>query len=79
MANEILTIGKCISPFCRTEWFHLHVKIAFFHLSVWLIGQGGWKSHCRPGFNSWQFRHKYDVGQKLQILNILKLESFDSI
>ena len=43
------------SPFCRTEWFHIHVKTAFVHLSVWLIGQGGWKLRRRPRFDSWQF------------------------
>ena len=37
------------------EWFQIHVKIAFVHLSVWLIGQGGWKLRHRPGFDSWQF------------------------
>ena len=24
--------------------------------SVWLIGQVGWKLHCRPRFDSWQFK-----------------------
>ena len=43
------------SPFCRTEWFHIHTKMAFCHLSVWLIGQGGWKSRRRPGLDFWQF------------------------
>ena len=28
---------------------------AFFHLSVWLIGQGGWKFSSRPVLDSWQF------------------------
>ena len=55
----ISTIGKSpgneSSPFCRTKWFHIYVKIAFFHLSVWLIGQGGWKFCSRPWFYSWQF------------------------
>ena len=32
----------------------VHKKIAFSHLSVWLIGQGDWKSRRRPGFDSWQ-------------------------
>ena len=31
------------------------MKIAFFHLSVWLIGQGGWQLCSRPGFESWQY------------------------
>ena len=42
----------------QTGFMHndiVHVRIAFFLLSVWLIGQGGWKLHCRPGFDSWQF------------------------
>ena len=34
-------LGNEGSPFCRTEWFHIYVKMAFFHLDVWLIGQGG--------------------------------------
>ena len=42
------------SPFCRTKWFHIHVKMAIFHLSVWLIGRGGSKLCSRPGFYSWQ-------------------------
>ena len=42
---EFQPLGNDSSPFCRTEWFHI---LAFFHLSVWLIGQGGWKfcSRC---------------------------------
>ena len=34
---------------------YVNEKIAFSHLSVRLIGQGDWKSHSRPGFDSWQF------------------------
>ena len=49
---EFQPLGNESSPFCRTEWFHIHVKIAFVHPSVWLIGQGGWKL---PWFDSWQF------------------------
>ena len=26
------------SPFCRTEWFHIHVKMAFFHCFTWVFG-----------------------------------------
>ena len=52
---EFQPLGNENSPFCRTEWFHIHIKIAFFHLSFWLIGQGGWKFRSRLGFNSWQF------------------------
>ena len=52
---ELRPLGNVSSPFCRTECFHLHVKIVFIHLSVWLIGQGDWKFHSRPGFDSWQF------------------------
>ena len=36
---EFLPLGS--SPFGRTEWFHRHEQVAFFHLSIWLIGQGG--------------------------------------
>ena len=28
------------SPFCRIAWFHIHIMVAFFHLSVWLIDLG---------------------------------------
>ena len=38
---EFWPLGSESSPFCRTEWFHIHTKIALFHLSVWLIGQDG--------------------------------------
>ena len=48
------------------EWFHIHVKTVFFHLSVWLIGAVDLGSI--PG-NS-QVRQKGVVGQKLQILQI---------
>ena len=53
--REFRPLGNESSPFCRTEWFHRYVKIACFHLSVWLIGNGGWKIRRRPGFDSWQF------------------------
>ena len=48
---EFWPLGKESSPFCRTKWFHLQLKIAFFDLSVWL----GWKFCSRPSFNFWQF------------------------
>ena len=51
---EFRPLGNEKSPFCRTEWVYLHEKTAFSHLSVWLIGQGDWKSRRRPGFDSWQ-------------------------
>ena len=69
---EFQPLGNESSPFSRTEWFHIHVKIAFFHLSVWLIGQGGWKFCSRPWFDSWQFAS--DVEQKLQ--NLQNLDFF---
>ena len=53
---EFRPLGNESSPFCRTEWFQIHVKIAFFHLSVWLIGQGGLKFRSRPWFDSRQFK-----------------------
>ena len=37
-----------------------NVKMAFFHLSVWLIGQGGWKICSRPWFDSWHFAVQAD-------------------
>ena len=46
---EFRPLGNESSPFCRTEWFHIHVKTAF----NWLIGQGGWKLRSRPRFDSW--------------------------
>ena len=52
---EFRPLGNESSPFCRTEWFHIHVKMAFFHLSVWLIGQGSRKLRRRPWLDSWQF------------------------
>ena len=52
---ESWPLGNESSPFCRTEWFHINIKTEFIHLSVWLIGQGGWKLHHRPRFYSWQF------------------------
>ena len=52
---EFWPLGNESSPFCRTEWFHIHVKMAFFHLSVWLIGQGGWKFSHSHWFDSLQF------------------------
>ena len=33
----------------------IHKKMAFFHPSVWLAGQGGWKLCRRRCFNFWQF------------------------
>ena len=40
------------SPFAEQN---VHVKIAFVHLSVWLIGQGGRKFSSRLWLDSWQF------------------------
>ena len=66
---EFRLLGNASSPFCRTEWFHVHVKIAFFHLSVWLIGQGGWKFRRRPGFDSWQFAAQAGMRRWTEIPN----------
>ena len=52
---EFQPLGNESLPFCRTKWFQNYIKIAFFHLSVWLIGQGGWKFCHRPGLGFWQF------------------------
>ena len=35
---EFWLLGNKRSPFCTTEWFHIHVKAAFFHTSLCLIG-----------------------------------------
>ena len=58
----------------------IHVKTAFIHLSVWLIGESGKKLRCRPRFNSWQFESQAElrknvVGQEIanvQIWDFLK-------
>ena len=44
----------------------------FIYLSVWLIGQGGWKLRRRHRFNSWQFetQTKSVVGQEIANLQI---------
>ena len=46
---EFQPLGNESLPFCRMKWFHLHVKIAFFHLCFWLNGQGGSKFCLGPG------------------------------
>ena len=43
------------TPFSRTKWFYIHVKTVIFHLSVWIIGQSGWKFCSRCCFDSRQF------------------------
>ena len=58
---EFQPLENASSPFCRTEWFHIHVKIAYFHLSVWLIGKGGWKLRSRPGFDPWQLEAQAEM------------------
>ena len=52
---EFRPLANASTPFCRTEWFQIHIKIAFFHLRVWLIGHGGQKVCSRPNFDSCQF------------------------
>ena len=66
---EFLLLGNASSPFCRTEWFHVHVEIDVFHLSVWLIGQGDWKFRHRPGFDSWQFAAQAEMCRWAEIAN----------
>ena len=36
----------------RNGFTYIHIKMEFFHLSVGLNGQGGWKLHNRPRFDS---------------------------
>ena len=55
---EFRPLGKETSPFCRMKWLHIRIKITFFHLSVWLIGQGEWKFFPRRWFDSCQFAAK---------------------
>ena len=75
--------GNESSPFCRTEWFHVLVKIEFFHLTrvfcllVKVVGSYAVYPGSIPG--SSQLRQKCDVRQKLQILKFLKLESLNPI
>ena len=52
---EFRPLGNESSPFCRTAWFHIHIKMAFLHMSVWLTGQSGCKLCRRPEFDSWHF------------------------
>ena len=58
-------LGNATSPFCRTERFHVHLKIAIFHLSVWLIGPGGWKSNSGRGplfvLETWGYTDKLNI------------------
>ena len=49
--NGISTIGKWKFTILENEIY----KDSIFHLSVWLIGQGGWKFCRRAGFDSWQY------------------------
>ena len=52
------------------EWLHIHLKTAFLHLSVWLIGQGGWKLRCRPGLDSLQFTGQAEKCHWAEIANL---------
>ena len=82
---EFRPLGNESSPFCRTEWFYIHVKIAFFHLSTWLVGQGGWKLCSRSRFDSWKFISQAEKWCWAEIANFanlrffLKLENFNPI
>ena len=59
------------SPFCRTEWFHVHVNIAFLHLSVWLIAKllvkvvGSYKVDQDSIPGSSQLRQKSGIEQEI--------------
>ena len=65
---EFRPLGNESSSFCRTEWFHIHVKTGF----IWLIGQGGWKLRSRPRLDSWHFHIQTEsvIGQKIANLQI---------
>ena len=63
---EFRLLGNVSSPFCQTEWFHVHVKLAFVHLSVWL---SGWKFRRRPWFDSWQFAVQAEMCRWAEIPN----------
>ena len=84
---EFRPLGNVGSPFCRTEWFHIHLKIAFFILSPeclaywprWLEvttqTQVQFLAICSSG-------RKVSLGRKLQICKFggfLKLENFNPI
>ena len=58
--NGISTIGKCKFTILQNEMVSIHIKIAFFHLNIWFIGQGGWKFCRRSGFDSCQFTAQAD-------------------
>ena len=78
---EFRPLGNESSPFCRTEWFHVLVKIEFFHLMFCLLVKVVGSYAVYPGSipGSSQLRQKCDVRQKLQILKFLKLESLNPI
>ena len=67
---EFLLLENASSPFCRTEWFHIHVT-RVFGLLVKVIGSFA----IDPGLilASWQLRQNCVVGQKFQILSFFKI------
>ena len=73
---EFGPLGNESSPFCRTEWFYENVKTAFVHLSVWLIGQGGWKFRSKPRFDSWQFTVQAEKWRWAELANFSNLGFF---
>ena len=69
-------LGNENSLFCTTEWLYIHVKTAFFPLSVWQIVQGGWKLRSRPRFDSWQFAGQAEKWRSAEIANFENLRFF---
>ena len=70
---EFRPLGYEISPFCRTEWFHVHVKMATIHLSQaeCLAYWSRWFRH-RPGFDSRQFAAQAEKWRGQEIANSAK-------
>ena len=74
---EFQPLGNESSPFCRTKWFHMHIKIAFFHISVKVVGGSAVDPGLIPG--SLQLRQKSGVGQEIAKLCCLKSMNFFKI
>ena len=55
----------------------INAKIAFLHLSVWLIGQGGCKLCHRPWLDSWQFAAQVEMERWAGNCKILSFKIYD--
>ena len=52
LGTGISTIWKLKFTILQNGMVSYTYKIAFFHLTVWLNGLGGWMFSSRPGFDS---------------------------